>query len=370
MLLRRRSIAALLIALSLLVPSLADAAPPANEHFERTWMRTERPVIDGVTSRTWMWGPTARTGAMSEPYLEAPNGYREVQYFDKTRKEINNPHADPDSVWYVTNGLLAKEMITGRIQVGHITHVELESASIHVAGDLHPDTPTYQTLSHLLDEPAREIGSAIDTRLERIGAGHSVVAEPELQEYGASAAYYVPETDHTVASPFWDFMTSSGLIRVDGVNVFGSLFEDPFFATGLPITEAYWVYVPVAGEWQDVLLQCFERRCLTYTPGNPPGWQVEAGNIGLHYHRFRYGRPPEVLDCVDLNTATFEDLQQIRNIGDARAQSILSMRPFESVNDLVEISGIGPVTLQQIIDQGLACVEYEPYGEKDLHQSR
>jgi hypothetical protein len=28
-----------------------------------------------------------------------------------------------------------------------------------------------------------------------------------------------------------------------------------------------------------VLIQCFERRCLTYTPANAPGWQVEMGNV-------------------------------------------------------------------------------------------
>ena len=28
---------------------------------------------------------------------------------------------------------------------------------------------------------------------------------------------------------------------------------------------------------------------LTYTPGNPPGWEVEAGNVGSHYHQWRYG---------------------------------------------------------------------------------
>jgi hypothetical protein len=38
-----------------------------------------------------------------------------------------------------------------------------------------------------------------------------------------------------------------------------------------------------------VLLQCFERRCLTYTPDNPEGWKVEAGNVGQHYYQWRYG---------------------------------------------------------------------------------
>jgi hypothetical protein len=28
---------------------------------------------------------------------------------------------------------------------------------------------------------------------------------------------------------------------------------------------------------------------LTYTPGNPAGWQVEAGNVGQHYFQWRYG---------------------------------------------------------------------------------
>jgi hypothetical protein len=355
----------------LFLPTLtANAAPPANEHFLQTWERTERPVVDGVTSRTWMWGPEARTGPMSEPYVEAIDGYRLVQYFDKTRMEINNPDADPESVWYVTNGLLAKELITGRVQVGHIQHIQVAPAEIHIAGDLHPDTPTYQTLSHLLDAPPRDIGEVIVERLERDGPGYLLQNDPELEHYTVRAAYFVPETERTIAEPFWEFMNSTGLIRQDGFNVRGELFEDPFFATGMPITEAYWVHVPVDGAWQDVLLQCFERRCLTYTPGNPDGWQVEAGNIGLHYHRFRYGRPPKVLDCVDVNVATYDDLLRIRNVGEARARDILAMRPFATLEDLESVSGIGPVTVQQIIDQGLACVEYEPYGEKDFHQLR
>ncbi|HEX5165535.1 MAG TPA: hypothetical protein VFV93_09080, partial [Thermomicrobiales bacterium] len=60
----------------------------------------------------------------------------------------------------------------------------------------------------------------------------------------------------------------------------------------LPITEAYWATVKVNNQYVDVLMQCFERRCLTYTPGNPDGWKVEAGNVGLHYYVWRYGMMP------------------------------------------------------------------------------
>ena len=83
------------------------------EIFQRVWNRTDLPVDEGVVSRTWMWGSTV-SAVISEPYAESPDGTREVQYFDKSRMEITHPDGDPDSVWYVTNGLLVIEMITGR----------------------------------------------------------------------------------------------------------------------------------------------------------------------------------------------------------------------------------------------------------------
>lgn len=45
----------------------------------------------------------------------------------------------------------------------------------------------------------------------------------------------------------------------------------------------------VNGQEQDVLVQLYERRVLTYTPSNPDGWQVEMGNVGQHYRHWRYG---------------------------------------------------------------------------------
>ncbi len=87
-------------------------------------------------------------------------------------------------------------------------------------------------------------------------------------------------------------MNSSGLVWQNGGLATDQLFLNPFYATGFPVTEAYWANIKVANTYQWVLLQCFERRCLTYTPGNPPGWQVEAGNVGQHYYHWRYGQQP------------------------------------------------------------------------------
>src|SRR5690606_35166227 len=69
----------------------ALAATPANQHFMRVWQRTDLPVVEGISNRTWMWGPKANTEALSEPYAESPGGQRTVQYFDKARMEITNP---------------------------------------------------------------------------------------------------------------------------------------------------------------------------------------------------------------------------------------------------------------------------------------
>jgi hypothetical protein len=68
----------------------------------------------------------------------------------------------------------------------------------------------------------------------------------------------------------------------------GPLFANPFYATGLPVTEAYWTTVRIAGAARQVLVQAFERRVLTYTPGNPAGFAVEAGNVGAQYFQWRY----------------------------------------------------------------------------------
>jgi hypothetical protein len=68
-----------------------------------------------------MWGPEANTDLLTEPFFESPGGQRTVQYFDKSRMEINDPNGDQNSIWYVTNGLLATELITGRMQLGEDT---------------------------------------------------------------------------------------------------------------------------------------------------------------------------------------------------------------------------------------------------------
>lgn len=254
--------------------------------FNDSWARTDAPVADGAAARTWIWGPQPFSELLTEPYADAPGGRRIVQYFDKSRMELTDPDADSSTPWYVTNGLLVREMLTGEAQVGDADFEAREPADVNAAGD--PDDPdgiTYATLAELTELPAHAAGQVIT---EVVAADGAVGDDSTLVEQAVTAAELSPETGHRVASVFWDFMRSGGLVEVDGELVEESLFLNPYYATGLPVTEAYWTRIDVGGVEHLVLLQAFERRVLTYTPDNPEGWRVEAGNVGLHYYSWRY----------------------------------------------------------------------------------
>ncbi|MFG6146992.1 MBL fold metallo-hydrolase [Halobacillus sp. B23F22_1] len=60
--------------------------------------------------------------------------------------------------------------------------------------------------------------------------------------------------------------------------------------------------------------------------------------------------------CVDINNASIEEVQDITQIGPARAEDLIELRPYQSVDDLTKINGIGPARIDEIKAQGLACV--------------
>jgi hypothetical protein len=280
-----------LLALSMVAPAAANHEngdhPFGDPRFEERRDRTERPVIEGDVDRTWVWGPTPHTDAFMEPYADSPGGERMVQYFDKSRMEINDP--DAEGLWAVTNGLLVVEMVDGAIQTGdnEFDHSP-DPADVQIAGDAAgSESPTYADIAsfELQNVDPLAEGTVISEYL----AMTSIEQSQEYAAHGIEAAYHVSETNHTVAAPFWEFMNSAGLVWVNGELMEDDLFQNPFYATGYPITEAYWTTTPVDGESQDILWQCFERRCMTYTPENPAGWQVETGNVGQHYYEWRYG---------------------------------------------------------------------------------
>ena len=66
------------------------------------------------------------------------------------------------------------------------------------------------------------------------------------------------------------------------------------------------------------------------------------------------GRPDSLLpdEVINVNTADVYDLDRLPGIGPAKAEAILAYReehgPFQSVDQLLEVSGIGEVTLENL----------------------
>jgi hypothetical protein len=259
----------------------------ADEAFARTWERYDRPVFYGEAKRSWTWG-NQLTGGSREPYAEGPSGEHLVQYFDKSRMEINNPSGDRTQAFFVTQGLLARDMIRGEIQEGNNTFRPATPAAIPF-GDLDDPlgtSPTYASFKGVLDTPALAAGTPITQRIDRAG---NVSGGADARGVTATAIIEGQTTNHAMASVFYEFLQSTGLVYENGQNVTTAIYNPLFYVTGMPITEAYWATIRAGGQQREVLIQCFERRCLTYTPSNEPEWRVELANTGLQYYAWRTG---------------------------------------------------------------------------------
>ncbi len=51
---------------------------------------------------------------------------------------------------------------------------------------------------------------------------------------------------------------------------------------------------------------------------------------------------------IDINSATAEELQNLPNIGPDLARAIIAVRPFDTVDDLTHVPGIGPKRLAAV----------------------
>lgn len=298
-----RSLIAASLLLALLLSSFCTALNAAADStgnsfavdsFQQVWQRTDLPVVQGKASRSLMWG-AAPFKAAYEGYQEAPDGERLVQYFDKARMEITNPNADPNSAYYVTNGLLVRELISGKMQTGDNRFETRQPANVPVAGDplaANPNAPTYASFNKIasLNNDNRAANATNQKVTANLAKDGTIGNDASLAAYNVTNVYYSAELGHNIPDVFWNFMHSTGIVYNP---TSGSYSNDTVvnwvMAMGLPISEAYWAKVKVGGVEKEVLMQAFERRVLTYTPSNPAAYQVEMGNVGLHYATWRYG---------------------------------------------------------------------------------
>ena len=261
--------------------SLPPGVAAADPAVQKLWWQADGSLQAQSTDQTWLWGPDT-WAAPKEPYAQSPGGSRQVYYFDKSRMEITQPSGDRGSPWYVTNGLLVRDMILGAIQTGDNTFQPSQPAPVPLAGDPAPqntNAPTYASL-HGLATLANDhhvpnlAGQPVTAALDKAGNVTTAQSVPN----GVTVAAYDTVTGHNVASVFTTF--------------FAAQTWDPVYVVGRPLTEPYWIRANIKGTPQWVLVQAFERRVMTYTPSNPVGWQVELGNVGRAYYQWRYGQAP------------------------------------------------------------------------------
>src|SRR5207249_360725 len=153
-------------------------------------------------------------------------------------------------------------------------------ANIPIAADTDDaNAPTYASFGAVSNTSAGEqrqpdkSGRYATGRINKAGQVSDDSSKNNLPE--ARIAYYEKGTGHNVPRVFVDFLNSSATVRTGRLTTTGSLLDPWVFAMGLPISDAYWTTVKVAGKQQEVLVQAFERRVLTYTPDSPKGWQVQ-----------------------------------------------------------------------------------------------
>jgi hypothetical protein len=222
-----------------------------------------------------------------------------VQYFDKARMEINDPNQPVGSPFYVTNGLLVVEMVSGRIQTGVNSFQSLGASDLPIAGDSGSDAPSYAALQSVAsvglpnaDRRARPIAPGVvmpSEYIDRFGAvsrNHTSLAGAEALR----SAGFANETGHNIPEVFWTYLNATGPVFVSNGYVSDRI-VDWVSAFGYPVTEPYWTTIKVEGRDRLILFQAFQRRILTYSPANPVGWKVEMGNAGAQYYSWRYETP-------------------------------------------------------------------------------
>ncbi len=215
----------------------------ADPAFAAQWL-----VGEAITPN--FWGPLALAhDKQTESYVEGKladgtSGMRVVQYFDKARMELTNP-----ATGVVTNGLLAKELITGQLQTGDALFEARQPAGIPVAGDPDNIGPTYASINMnattLLAKTSSAAGSPTTRMLSGTGTLGAYTGTYASDPQGTIAAYDT-DTQHNVPAAFSAYRTKAGILTI-----------------GFAISEPFWSNVKVAGTQKDVLVQAFQRRVLT-----------------------------------------------------------------------------------------------------------
>jgi hypothetical protein len=189
-----------------------------------------------------------------------------AQYFEKGRIEDHRA-AEADPAWGVMYARLTAELIdrdpSGAVSGTSITYAALGEAA--APARRHAPPPNFRggtaAVRGVIDAPGL--------------SGDGVFVPYDAQLHPAPGAY--------VPLAFWTYISRRSYFP-------GGWLHD----IGLPMTDPLTVEATKNGERRAITLQAFERTVLTYDARNPPGWQIERGNLGSD--TLRPGGPTVVND--------------------------------------------------------------------------
>jgi hypothetical protein len=254
-------------------------ATPAFQSVWQTYSATAARPLD-------LWGSEPLNWRV-EPYFGAPDNRRTVQYFERGRMEIETGTAR------VTHGLLARELVGGRIDLGGGLFEERTPPEISIdSGSPNDQVPTYLALSRVVADPQLSVpGQRVTAWIDRSGRIERTTT-PAVVRYGDE----IEQTGIKLPDVTTELFQQSEFTGGRWVELFG-----------FPISQAVWTYYRRDDELRPSLVQVFERRILVYTPGMEPDRRFTVVNTGRHYYRWRYGSElmtdPPPLSLENVSTA-------------------------------------------------------------------
>ncbi|WP_179295439.1 stalk domain-containing protein [Bacillus sp. FJAT-45350] len=106
-------------------------------------------------------------------------------------------------------------------------------------------------------------------------------------------------------------------------------------------------------------------RFISESLGNQVEWFQQSRTIGINltnearnaiHGQLTTPVQPPITGCVNINQANSDQLTSIIHIDSERANEIIRLRPFNSLNDLTRVRGIGPARVNDITNERVACI--------------
>jgi murein DD-endopeptidase MepM/ murein hydrolase activator NlpD len=286
------------------MPITSTNSPVDKFTFEATWGLTDGAVLRGQ-QQGWLWGPKPFGGPILEQYTGNQHSGRMVQYFDKGRMERQS---DGKGGFLFTVGKLGWELLTGKVDLGGGQMTDVGPAQIPLVGMIEVTAAEDAARAAAGLPPIKLAPTYADAQINaaRRTENHNGAPIAWIMRQGGAIEPFSPPastylvnydevTGHHAADVFanWYIQTFQTSPDGDPAHTLEALLKGKVegFDPGHPLTDPFWVEVTVDGVDRFILVQVFERWTMTYTPDNPDGWQVELGNVGLHYYEWRYEAP-------------------------------------------------------------------------------